>query len=63
MNELWEEKEIEMLRDMCKPLIEYLNERHDPHTSIVVNGNEIKIVHDMLGIPIDDANDVRGVKG
>lgn len=41
-------KEFEWL---CKPVIEFLNERFDPHCYAIINEGHIKIMTDLMGMP------------
>lgn len=40
------------LEMLAKPLCELLRNQYDPHSTIVITQNEVKIVRDELGIPI-----------
>ena len=42
----------EKLQEITKPIIKFLKENYDPHTTIVITTEHIKIVRDELGIPI-----------
>lgn len=57
------EKELDYLKEICKPLKDYLEKNYNVHTNIIVSQDRIEIVQGILGVPVDDANDVRGVKG
>ncbi len=36
---------------LCQPVIEFLNERFDPHCYAIINEGHIKVVTDLLGMP------------
>lgn len=42
---------MEKLKKLAEPLIEYLKENHNPHTSIVITGERIVVVEDVMSIP------------
>lgn len=41
-------KEFEWL---CQPVIEFLNEKFDPHCYAIINEGHIKVMTDLLGMP------------
>ena len=41
-------KEFEWL---CQPVIEFLNERFDPHCYAIINEGHIKVMTDLMGMP------------
>lgn len=45
--------EIEKLRRVCEPVIEYLNNNHDPHTCVVVSQESIKVIRTEVATPVD----------
>ncbi len=42
-------KEIEKI---SKPLVEYLKKNYNPHTSIIIDENYIRVVSDEVSIPL-----------
>ena len=44
---------MEELKELCKPLIEYLKENYDLHTTIIISEDYIKLVKDEIGIPME----------
>lgn len=44
--------EVESLRDLCKPICEYINEHYDPHTQIIITDDHVKVTRDEIGIPV-----------
>lgn len=45
------EDKIEKLEQIAKPLVDFIKENYNPHTSIVINENCIKVVSDEINIP------------
>ena len=43
--------DIDSLEEMAKPLVKFLNENNNPHTSIIINSERIVVVEDVLSIP------------
>jgi DNA-binding XRE family transcriptional regulator len=54
-----EEKEMnntnkfQEFEEVCKPVVKYLKENYDPHCTVVITDNYIKLVRDEMGIPIE----------
>ena len=44
----------EEIKKRAKPLIDLLVEKGHPHMSIIVNENHIKVVEDVVSIPIKE---------
>jgi len=42
----------EKLHEIVKPIIKFLKENYDLHTTLVITTDHIKIVRDEVGIPI-----------
>lgn len=42
----------EKLQEITQPIIKFLKQNYDPHTTIVITTEYIKIVRDEFGIPI-----------
>jgi len=42
-------KEIEKI---SKPIVEYIKHNYNPHTTVIINENCIKVVSDEISIPI-----------
>ena len=42
---------MEKLEEICKPLIEYIRQNHNPHTEIVVTSDSITVKQNIIGIP------------
>lgn len=40
------------LKELALPLIDYLDKNYDPHTTIIINDQGIKIVRDEIYVPI-----------
>lgn len=46
-------KRINELEEVCKPVIEYLKNNYDMmHCTVVINGSQIRLVRDEIGIPV-----------
>lgn len=46
------EGKIETLQNLCKPVAEHLKEHYDPHCTVVITDDYIKLVEDTIGIPV-----------
>lgn len=46
--------EILSLRNLCKPIFEYINEHYDPYTQIIITDKQVKITKDEIGIPMQN---------
>jgi len=44
------------LKVLSAPLIKFLGDNFDPHTSIVVDSGYVRIVSENCGVPVDDVN-------
>lgn len=45
------EEKIKKLEQIAKPLVDFIKENYNPHTSIVISENCIKVVSDEINIP------------
>lgn len=45
-------KHIENLEKLCKPVADYLKEHYDPHCTVIIAEDYIKLVEDTIGIPV-----------
>lgn len=43
---------IKALQNLCKPVAEHLKEHYDPHCTVVITDDYIKLVEDTIGIPV-----------
>ncbi|MDR3595151.1 hypothetical protein [Clostridium sp.] len=44
--------EIEKLKELSEPLVEYLKNNWDSHCTIIITDSCIKLVRDEIGIPL-----------
>ncbi|MEF9991344.1 MAG: hypothetical protein RR657_01585 [Peptostreptococcaceae bacterium] len=44
--------ETEHIKQICKPIVSYIEEYAHPHTQIIITDKQIRVVEDKLGIPI-----------
>ena len=44
--------DIEELRAICLPVIEFLNKRNAPYETVVIGRGMVRLVEDLMGIPI-----------
>jgi len=49
---------IEQLKEICKPIVEWLKENYGPYYTVVITDEHIRIVRDEVGIPIETAQEV-----
>lgn len=47
------EEQIKAFESAAKPLMKYLAENHNPHTSIIITGNTCEIVEGKASIVTD----------
>lgn len=45
-------EEIKNLNEICKPVVDYLKENYDPHCTVIITDNHIRLVRDEMGIPV-----------
>ena len=48
-------EQMEDLRELCKPLIEYLHCKYEPYTEICISSEGIKVKQTVIGIPDEKA--------
>ena len=41
------------LEALARPLVDYLRQKHHPHTTIVVTYDRVVLVEETLGVPLD----------
>lgn len=46
------EETLNDLEKICKPISEYLINSYDPHCSIIISDNQIKLIRTEIGIPV-----------
>lgn len=46
-----EEKIVE-LNEMAKPVINFIKNNYNPHTTVIINEDSIKVVTDEINIPL-----------
>lgn len=46
-------EKIKEIEEITKPIIEFLKQNYNPHTTIIINQDCIKVVVDEIGIPIN----------
>ena len=49
------EKKLSELQEICEPVIKYLEQNHDPHTTIVVSMDSIAVKQTEIRIPIGNS--------
>lgn len=45
-------EELKKIEPIAKPLIDFIKQNYNPHTSIVINEDSIKVVTDEINIPL-----------
>lgn len=43
---------MEEIEELSKPILEFLKEKYNPHTTVVINEDSIRVVSDEIHIPI-----------
>lgn len=46
-------EEIEKIKELSKPILKLLQEEYNPHTTVIINTNNIRVVTDKIEIPIN----------
>ena len=49
-----DETQFEYVKELCKPIREYLAINHNLHTAFIITMDNIKVVSDELNIPVID---------
>jgi len=49
--------DLEELKKLCEPVIEYIDKHHDPHTHVIVSLDSIRVVQDIARTPIENNED------
>ena len=44
-------KQIDELKQLASPLVDYLREKHHPYRTIIITDTSIKMTEDIVGIP------------
>ena len=44
------------LRDLAQPIRTWLESNGDPHVQVIISLNQIRVVSDLLGIPLSEEN-------
>ncbi len=50
-------KSLTELYESCKPVLEYLRNNFNPHVSVVITGESIKVVETEISVPIEKCDD------
>lgn len=50
------EKDIEELRNVCEPVLEYLRNKH-PYYKVTISSDFIKLEETVIGIPVSEVCD------
>lgn len=51
-----EKTNFEVLKELCEPVVKYLQENYHPHTSIVITGDRISLEETVVFIPIENGD-------
>ncbi|CUQ55438.1 Uncharacterised protein [Clostridium paraputrificum] len=49
---------IEQLKEICKPIVEWLKENYGPYYTVVIKDEHIRLVRDEVGISIETAQEI-----
>ncbi|WP_200865895.1 hypothetical protein [Metaclostridioides mangenotii] len=47
-----DKKDFEELKELCKPIVEYLNDNYNMYYEVVITTSAIKLKSTELGVPI-----------
>lgn len=50
-------EEVEKLKELCAPVVEYLKQKGNPYYEVVVSQEHIKLSVAEIGIPIKEISD------
>lgn len=50
-------REIDKIKELCKPVVEYLQDNYNPYTKLIISEDCIEMVITEVGIPMDSKND------
>jgi hypothetical protein len=45
---------IEQLETLAKPLVNLLREQYNPHCQIIIESDRVRIVEDVVGVPVKE---------
>ena len=51
------EKEVEKLKALCQPIVEWLEKNHDPYTQVQITSDNIELVQKTVGIPLKEGDE------
>lgn len=49
-------KEIEELRAVCMPVVEYMKKNCTPHNTVVITSEQFKVVADEITFPVNSGD-------
>lgn len=50
-------EKIKEIEQICAPIVEYLEKNYNPHNTIIIKSDSIKLVSDEISIPVSKQND------
>lgn len=53
MNENADFKEVCKLQELCKPVNDWLQKNHNPHTKIIIETDHVELVQELMGAPYE----------
>lgn len=48
---------INELNELCKPIVKFLKENYDTHTTIIISQEGVKMIQDEIGIPMNEEDE------
>lgn len=45
-------EDMKILEVLAHPIVDYLRERYNPHTTIVITDNRVVMVEDVVSVPL-----------
>lgn len=51
--------ELEQLETLTKPLANLLREKHNPHCQIIIDSDRVRIVEDVVGVPVREGGNLQ----
>lgn len=46
-------RDLEEFREICRPVVEYLQKKHHPHAHIVIDWDGTMLTEDLCGVPFE----------
>lgn len=51
-----DETEFDVLQNLCEPVVKYLQDNYDPHTTVVITDDSVRLERTEMFIPIKNGD-------